>query len=218
MTRGDPTGPLRWTSSSAAQLTKELGTAGHRVSERTVNRLLREAGYSLHTISKTLKGHQHPDRNAQFRRIQRRAPTFQELVQPVVSVDTKELGLAGLFSNGGRKWHRNGEPVPMRFHDIPDKELGKAIPCRVSDVATHTGWVSVGVDHHTAAFAVETFRRWWKRTVALADPRAQRLLITAGVGGSNRRRNRKWKWELQRFAGDTGFGISVCGFPPCASK
>ena len=163
MTRGDPMGPLRWTCNSAARLAQELRTRGHRASERTVNRLLHEAGYRLQANRKTLEGKQHPDRDAQFRRISRRVRAFQKLGQPVVSVDTKKKELVGQFRNGGREWRRKGEPERVKVHDFPDRELGKAIPYGVYDVTHDSGWVSVGVDHDTASFAVETLRRWWSR-------------------------------------------------------
>ena len=211
-------GPLRWTCNSAARLAQELRTRGHRASERTVNRLLHEAGYSLQANRKTLEGKQHPDRDAQFRRISRRVRAFQKLGQPVVSVDTKKKELVGQFRNGGREWRRKGEPERVKVHDFPDRELGKAIPYGVYDVTHDSGWVSVGVDHDTASFAVETLRRWWSRMGWRSYPHAGRLLVTADGGGSNGSRNRLWKWELQRFADDTGLRISVCHFPPGTSK
>ena len=218
VTRGDPQGPLLWTSASAAHLARELEASGHRVSERTVNRLLHEAGYSLQANQKTLEGRQHPDRDAQFRRINRRVRAFQRLGQPVVSVDTKKKELVGAYRNGGREWRPKGRPLSVNVHDFPDKDLGKAIPYGVYDVTHNMGWVSVGVDHDTAAFAVETLRRWWHRMGRCAHPKAHRLLVTADGGGSNSSRNRLWKWELQRFADDTGLRVSVCHFPPGTSK
>ena len=218
VTRGAPTGPLRWTCSSAARLAEALRESGHRVSERTVNRMLHDAGYSLQANRKTLEGHQHPDRDAQFRRLNRRVRAFEKLGQPVVSVDTKKKELVGAFRNGGREWRRKGEPVRVRVHDFPDQDLGKAIPYGVYEVLNDRGWVSVGVDHDTAAFAVETLRRWWDRMGRLAYPQARRLLITADGGGSNGSRNRLWKWELQKVADATGLRISVCHFPPGTSK
>ena len=217
-TRGDPQGPLLWTSASAAHLARELEASGHRVSERTVNRLLHEAGYSLQANQKTLEGRQHPDRDAQFRRINRRVRAFQRLGQPVVSVDTKKKELVGTYRNGGREWRPKGRPLSVNVHDFPDKDLGKAIPYGIYDVTHNMGWVSVGVDHDTAAFAVETLRRWWHRMGRCVHPKARRLLVTADGGGSNSSRNRLWKWELQRFADDTGLRVSVCHFPPGTSK
>ena len=217
-TRGDPTGPLRWTCSSAARLSRELQEAGHRVSERSVNRLLHALGYSLQANRKTLEGKQHPDRDAQFNHMNRRVRAFQRRRQPVVSVDTKKKELVGPFENAGRAWRPRGHPEPVRVHDFPDKTLGKAIPYGVYDLTHDAGWVSVGVDHDTASFAVETLRRWWRRMGCVSYPVARRLLITADGGGSNGSRNRLWKWELQQFADEMGLRVSVCHFPPGTSK
>ena len=176
-TRGDPTGPLRWTCSSAARLSRELQEAGHRASERSVNRLLHALGYSLQANRKTLEGKQHPDRDAQFKHINRRVRAFQRRRQPVVSVDTKKKELVGPFKNTGWEWRPRGHPEPVRVHDFPDKALGKAIPYGVYDLTHDAGWVSVGVDHDTASFAVETLRRWWRRMGCVSYPVARRLLI-----------------------------------------
>jgi transposase len=218
VTRGDPMGPLRWTCKSAARLALALQNQGHRVSERSINRLLHHLGYSLQSNRKTLEGSQHPDRDAQFQYINRRVKAFQRQQQPVVSVDTKQKELIGPFRQGGREWHAKGQPEAVRVHDFPDKELGKVIPYGVYDMATNTGWVSVGVDHDTAEFAVETIRRWWRSMGRLTYPQAKRLLITADGGGSNGSRNRLWKIELQKLADDIGLRISVCHFPPGTSK
>ena len=218
VTRGDPMGPLRWTCKSAARLATQLQAQGHAVSERTINRLLHHLGYSLQSNRKLLEGHQHPDRDAQFQHINQRVKAFQRQRQPVVSVDTKKKELVGPFRNGGREWRPQGHPEPVNVYDFPDKELGKAIPYGVYDMASNTGWVSVGVDHDTAEFAVETVRRWWTHMGRLAYPRAKRLLITADGGGSNGSRNRLWKLELQKLADDIGLRISVCHFPPGTSK
>ena len=218
VTRGDPMGPLLWTCSSAARLATELTVAGHCVSERTVNRLLHELGYSLQANRKTLEGRQHADRDAQFKHINRRVRAFQRLRQPVVSVDTKKKELIGQFRNGGREWRPQGDPQRVKVHDFVDKELGKAIPYGVYDVTNDSGWVSVGEDHDTAAFAVETLRRWWQRMGSVAYAEAKRLLITADGGGSNSSRSRLWKVELQKFADASGLSISVCHFPPGTSK
>jgi DNA-binding phage protein len=218
VTRGDPMSLLRWTCKSAAQLAAALRTQGHPVSERTVNRLLHDLGYSLQSNRKTLEGSAHPDRDAQFQYINRRAKTFQKQGQPVVSVDTKKKELVGQFRNGGREWAPQGQPEEVDVHDFPSKALGKVIPYGVYDEATNTGWVSVGVDHDTAEFAVETVRRWWRQMGSQAYPKAQRLLITADGGGSNGSRCRLWKVELQRLADETGLRISVCHFPPGTSK
>ena len=177
-TRGDPQGPLRWTCSSAARLAEQLGAEGHRVSERTVNRLPHELGYSLQANRKTLEGRQHPDRDAQFRRIARRVRAFQRLGQPVASIDTKKKELVGRYRNGGREWRPKGQPAEVKVHDFIDRELGKAIPYGVYDLTSNTGWVSVGVDHDTSEFAVETVRRWWLQMGRHAYPAATRLLLT----------------------------------------
>lgn len=218
VTRGDPMSPLRWTCKSAARLATELHTQGHAVSARTVTRLLHALGYSLQSNRKTLEGGQHPDRDAQFQYSNRRVQAFQKQGQPVISVDTKKKELVGRFRNGGQEWRPQGQPEPVKVHDFPDAELGKVIPYGVYDMATNTGWVSVGVDHDTAAFAVETLRRWWRHMGSLTYPRAKRLLVTADGGGSNGRRSRLWKVELQRFAEESGLQISVCHFPPGTSK
>jgi hypothetical protein len=218
ITRGDPMSLLRWTCKSAAQLAAALRAQGHPVSERTVNRLLHDLGYSLQSNRKTLEGSAHPDRDAQFQYINRRAKAFQKQGQPVVSVDTKKKELVGQFRNGGREWYPQGQPEEVEVHDFPSKTLGKVIPYGVYDEATNTGWVSVGVDHDTAEFAVETVRRWWRHMGSQTYPKAKRLLITADGGGSNGSRCRLWKVELQRLADETGLRLSVCHFPPGTSK
>jgi transposase len=218
VTRGDPMSLLRWTCKSAAKLAAALQTQGHVVSERTVNRLLHDLGYSLQANRKTLEGCAHPDREAQFQYINRRAKAFQKQGQPVVSVDTKKKELVGQFRNGGREWHPQGQPEEVQVHDFPDKVWGKVIPYGVYDEATNTGWVSVGIDHDTAEFAVETVRRWWRHMGSQVYPQAKRLLITADGGGSNGSRCRLWKVELQRLADESGLRISVCHFPPGTSK
>ena len=218
VTRGDPMSLLRWTCKSAAKLAAALQTQGHAVSERTVNRLLHDLGYSLQSNRKTLEGRAHPDRDAQFQYINRRAKAFQQQGQPVISVDTKKKELVGQFRKGGREWYPQGQPEEVQGHDFPDKVLGKVIPYGVYDEATNSGWVSVGIDHDTAEFAVETVRRWWRHMGSQAYPQAKRLLITADGGGSNGSRCRLWKVELQRLADEIGLRISVCHFPPGTSK
>jgi len=218
VTRGDPMSLLRWTCKSAAKLAEALQTQGHAVSERTVNRLLHDLGYSLQSNRKMLEGCAHPDRDAQFHYINRRAKAFQKQGQPVISVDTKKKELVGQFRNGGREWHPQGQPEEVQVHDFPDKVWGKVIPYGVYDEATNSGWVSVGIDHDTAAFAVETVRRWWRYMGSEVYPRAKRLLITADGGGSNGSRCRLWKVELQQLADEIGLRISVCHFPPGTSK
>src|SRR5512142_2016248 len=178
VTRGDPMSPLRWTCKSAAKLATGLRSRGHIVSERTVNRLLHDLGYSLQANRKTIEGKDHPDRDAQFRYINRRVKAFQRQGQPVVSVDTKKKELVGRYRNGGREWQPKGQPEEVKVHDFIDKGLGKAIPYGVYDLAADTGWVSVGVDHDTAEFAVETIRRWWQRMGSRVYPPARKLLIT----------------------------------------
>jgi Rhodopirellula transposase DDE domain len=218
VTRGDPMSLLRWTCKSAAKLAVELQAQGYAVSERTVNRRLHDLGYSLQANRKTLEGRAHPDRDAQFHYINRRAKAFQRQGQPVVSVDTKKKELVGQFRNGGREWQPPGQPEEVHVHDFPSEALGKVIPYGVYDETTNTGWVSVGVDHDTAEFAVETVRRWWRYMGREVYPQAKRLLITADGGGSNGSRCRLWKVELQRLADETGLRISVCHFPPGTSK
>src|SRR5437870_2325762 len=200
VTRGDPMALLRWTCKSAAKLAVALQTQGQAVSERTVNRLLHDLGYSLQSNRKTLEGRAHPDRDAQFQYINRRAKAFQKQGQPVVSVDTKKKELVGQFRNGGHEWHPQGQPEEVEVHDFPDKVMGKVIPYGVYDEATTTGWVSVGIDHDTAEFAVETVRRWWQHMGSEVYPQAKRWLITAGGGGSNGSRCCLWKVALQRLA------------------
>jgi transposase len=218
VTRGDPMSPLRWTCKSAAKLAVELQSRGHAVSERTVNRLLHELGYSLQSNRKTIEGKSHPDRDAQFQHINRRVKAFQKQGQPVVSVDAKKKELVGQFRNGGREWQPEGQPEEVEVYDFVKKDLGKAIPYGVYDQTTNAGWVSVGVDHDTAEFAVETLRRWWRNMGRRVYPKAGRLLITADGGGSNGTRCRLWKVELQGLADETGLRISVCHFPPGTSK
>lgn len=218
VTRGDPMSPLRWTCKSAARLAEELQGQGQAVSERTVNRLLHALGYSLQSNRKTIEGRQHPDRDAQFQYLNRRVRAFQRQGQPVVSVDTKKKELVGQFRNGGQEWQPMGQPELVKVHDFPDKVLGKVIPYGVYDLAANTGWVSVGVDHDTAEFAVETLRRWWHHMGREAYPQATRLWLTAEGGGSNGSRCRLWKVELQKLADELGLQLSVCHFPPGTSK
>lgn len=218
VTRGDPLAPLRWTCSSAARLAEELRAEGHGVSERSVNRLLHGLGYSLQANRKTQEGKQHPDRDAQFGHISRRVQEFQQRGEPVVSVDAKKKELVGQYRNAGREWRRKGDPEQVQVHDFPDAELGKAIPYGVYDLTANAGWVSVGVDHDTAEFAVETLRRWWRQMGRRAYPGAGALLVTADGGGSNASRSRLWKLELQGLADESGLAVSVCHFPPGTSK
>jgi Rhodopirellula transposase DDE domain len=195
-----------------------LQAQGHAVSERTVNRLLHDLGYSLQSNRKTLEGRAHPDREAQFASINRGAKAFQRQGQPVVSVDTKQQELVGQFRNGGREWPPQGQPEEVHVHDFPREALGQVIPYGVYDEATNTGGVSVGVDHDTAELAVETVRRGWRYMGRTVYPQAKRLLITADGGGSNGSRCRLWKGEWQPLADEIGRRISVCHFPPGTSQ
>ena len=218
LTRGDPESPLRWTAKSARKLASELRTLGHRVSPQKVVELLRGLGYSLQANRKTREGTQHPDRNAQFEYINEQAKDFLRRGQPVISVDTKKKELVGNFKNGGREWQPSKAPEKVRVHDFKDEELGKAIPYGVFDVGANEGWVSVGIDHDTAEFAVESIRRWWRHMGSKVYPEATELLITADAGGSNAYRTRAWKYHLQCFADEAGLKVGVCHYPPGTSK
>jgi Rhodopirellula transposase DDE domain len=216
--RGDPESPLRWTTLSLRNLAAELAAAGHRVSAPTVARLLREEHFSLQGNAKTAEGRRHPDRDAQFRYISEQASAHQAAGQPVVSVDAKKKENVGEFKNAGREWRPGGDPERVNVYDFIDKEKGKAIPYGVYDIAANAGWVSVGTDHDTAAFAVQTIRTWWQRAGQDAYPDATRLLVCADGGGSNGYRTRLWKTELAALAAGTGLQITVCHFPPGTSK
>jgi hypothetical protein len=218
MTRGDPESPLRWTCKSTTQLAAALTRQGHALSPRSVGRLLNGAGYSLQSNRKTLEGASHPDRNAQFEHISRTVRAFQSRGQPVISVDTKKKELVGVFKNVGREWRPKGDPDTVKIYDFLDPELGKAIPYGVYDLSSNQGWVSVGVDHDTARFAVEAIRRWWGKMGSPRYPNARQLLITADGGGSNGSRCRLWKVALQDLASQLGLTIHVCHFPPGTSK
>src|SRR6202790_2412625 len=220
VTRGDPESPLRWTCKSVRRLAEELQHEGHAVSYQTVAELLHALDYSLQANQKTLEGSRHADRNQQFEYINRKAQRYLKQGEPVISVDTKKKELVGDFKNSGREWQPQGQPEQVRVHDFeirqPDK--GKVAPYGVYDLGRNVGWVSVGVDHDTAEFAVESIRRWWRWMGTRSYPQAKRLLITADSGGSNGARVRLWKWELQQLADETGLEISVCHFPPGTSK
>ena len=218
MTLGDPDSPLRWTSKSVRHLAAELETLGHDVSYRLVARLLKESGYSLQANRKTREGSHHEDRDAQFRYIDQQVRRQQRDGNPAISVDTKKKELIGDFKNPGREWRPKGRPEPVRVHDFLIPDAGKAIPYGVYDLSRDEGWVSVGIDHDTASFAVNAVRRWWKLMGRPAHPDADSLLITADAGGSNGPRVRLWKWELQKFANRTGLSITVSHFPPGTSK
>jgi len=218
VTRGDPESPLRWTAKSVRRLAAELQRQGHRTSHRMVAEMLHELGYSLQANAKTIEGTRHPDRNAQFEYINEKARKFLAQREPVISVDTKKKELVGEFKNVGRELRLQGQPEKVRVHDFVIPELGRAIPYGVYDLGTNTGWVSVGMDHDTAEFAVETIRRWWRWMGRKYYPRAKRLLITADAGGSNGSRLRLWKTEIQNLADEMKIPISICHFPPGTSK
>jgi transposase len=217
-TRGDPQSPLRWTCKSLRRLAAELTRQGHRTSHRMVAVLLRQLGYSLQANRKTIEGARHPDRNAQFEHINARVRTYLRQGEPAISVDTKKKELVGNFQNAGRDWRPHGHPQPVQVHDFVQPELGRAIPYGVYDLQANTGWVSVGIDHDTAAFAVASIGHWWRAMGRRAYPHARRLLITADAGGSNGARVRLWKVELQKLANRLRLPISVCHFPPGTSK
>lgn len=218
MTRGDPESPLRWTCKSLRTLAGELSANGHPVSYPVVGDLLRELGYSLQANRKVLEGSDHPDRNAQFEFINEQ--TTQQLMagNPVISVDTKKKELVGAYKNNGTTWCPEGKPEQVKVHDFIDKELGRANPYGVYDVGSNTGWVSVGTDHDTASFTVETIRRWWRTMGRQSYPAASELMITADGGGSNGSRVRLWKMELQRLADEIRIPIHVSHLPPGTSK
>jgi transposase len=217
-TRGDPQAALQWTCKSVRQLTEELKRMKHQVSHQVIADLLHELGYSLQANRKTREGSNHPDRNAQFEHLNGKVKWSLGRHQPVISVDTKKKELVGDFKNGGRELRPKGQPEAVRVHDFVDPELGRATPYGIYDLGRNSGWVSVGMDHDTAEFAVETIRRWWRTMGHPAYPQATRLLITADAGGSNGSRLRLWKIELQRLADETGLRIAVCHFPPGTSK
>lgn len=217
-TRGDPQSPLRWTCKSTPRLAEELRAQGHTVSQRSVGTLLAELGYSLQATRKTREGGHHPDRDAQFGYIATRAAEYHAAGEPVISVDTKKKELIGDFKNGGREWQPKGMPEAVRVYDFIDPRLGKVAPYGVYDVGANAGWVSVGITHDTAEFAVATIRRWWHEMGQPLYPRARRLLITADCGGSNGYRVRLWRLQLQRLADESELTIQVCHLPPGTSK
>jgi len=217
-TRGDPMRPLRWTCKSTQRLARELTRQGHPVSARSVAALLGKMNYSLQANRKVREGRSHPDRDAQFKQINRQIVAFQKRGQPVISVDTKKKELVGQFKNGGREYRPAGQPEEVQVHDFPDPKLGKAIPYGVYDVGANQGWVSVGVDHDTAEFATASVQRWWRMMGQPRYPEASELLILADGGGSNSSRSRLWKFCLQTLADELGLQLSVCHFPPATSK
>jgi hypothetical protein len=215
---GAPDALLRWTSKSVRKLAAELQAMGHEVSHQLVADLLGLLNYSLQANRKTREGPPRPDRDAQFRHINETTRRFQEGGQPAISVDTKKKELVGDFKNAGREWRPEGEPEEVRVHDFIIPGQGKAIPYGIYDLARNEGWVSVGIDHDTASFAVNAIQRWWDLMGKEAYPEATSLLITADGGGSNGSRVRLWKWELQQLADRTGLSITVCHLPPGTSK
>ena len=215
VTRGDPQSPLRWTCKSVRNLAGELRAQGHKVSHMLVAELLHEQQYSLQANRKTKEGATHPDRDAQFEYINAQATEFLNRGQPAISVDTKKKEQVGDYQNGGREWRPKGQPEPVQIHDFAKQ---KDAPYGVYDLGQNAGWVSVGTDHDTSAFAVESIRRWWNMMGRETYPGARQLLITADSGGSNGSRVRLWKLELQKLADETGLEISVCHFPPGTSK
>jgi transposase len=217
-TRGDPTQPLLWTTRSLRSLVKELGKRGHKVCPTVVGDLLRRMGYSLQANRKTQEGNQHIDRDAQFRYINAQAKAFLAAHEPVVSVDTKKKELVGNFKNNGKEWRPNGTPEFVNIHDFIDPKLSRAVPYGVYDITNNVGWVSVGTDHDTAAFAVNAVRRWRRTMGRKRHPKAKRLMITADAGGSNGYRVRLWKVELQKLADELKLPITVCHLPPGTSK
>jgi Rhodopirellula transposase DDE domain/Helix-turn-helix of DDE superfamily endonuclease len=216
--RGEPMSALRWTTKSTRTLADELSRLGWRISAGTVAEALRAQGFSLQANAKTLEGKQHPDRDAQFRYLNEQVADHQGSADPVISVDAKKKELVGDYKNAGREWRRNGDPVQVNTHDFPDRQVGKAIPYGVYDMTANTGWVNVGTDHDTAAFAVASIRRWWHARGREDYPEASRLLITADAGGSNGYRTKAWKTELAALAAESGLTITVCHLPPGTSK
>ena len=216
--RGDPMSPLRWTTKSVRTLAAELTRQGHKVSADTVHQLLRAQGFSMQANAKTIEGKQHPDRDARFRYISEQARAHQASSDPVISVDAKKKEQVGQYASGGRAWRPEGDPVHVRDHDFPGPGSGKVTPYGIYDLGANAGWVSVGTDRGTAAFAVESIRRWWHARGREDYPGARRLLITADAGGSNGYRTRAWKTALADLARETGLEITCCHFPPGTSK
>ena len=218
VTRGDPESPLRWTCKSVRTLAQELRQRGHQVSHQSVSKLLHDMKYSLQGNRKTQEGSQHVDRDDQFKHMNQQATTFLVTGDPVISVDAKKKELVGNFKNAGRTWRPEGKPEEVNVYDFPSDAQGRVTPYGIYDLEHNTGWVNVGITHDTAEFAVESIRRWWNEMGRQQYPHAGRIMITADGGGSNGARVRLWKWELQRFADETGLTIAVCHFPPGTSK
>ena len=218
VTRGDPMRRQLWTSLSLRKLSKDLKGKGHEISYPVVGDCLRQLGYSLQANRKSHEGSGHMDRNAQFEYISKKAGSFLTDHQPVISVDTKKKELVGNFKNAGREWRPKGAPEEVNVHDFIDPKLKRAVPYGVYDINSNTGWVSVGTDHDTAAFAVNAIRRWWKTMGKSRYPKPKGLMVTADGGGSNGYRVRLWKIELQKLADELKFPITVCHLPPGTSK
>jgi len=216
--RGDPMSPLRWTCKSLRRLAGELRKLGHEISHTVVGELLKKLNFSLQANRKTREGADNPDRDAQFGVVNEAVKLALSENQPVISVDTKKKELVGDFKNAGREWRKQGEPDEVRVHDFLIKKLGRAVPYGIYDLAANEGWVGVGIDNHTAAFAVQTIRRWWQDVGQVRYPLARRLVITADGGGSNGSRVRLWKLELQSLADELGISIEVHHLPPGTSK
>lgn len=216
--RGEPDSPLLWTSKSLRNLSTELKKRGYGVSHQLVGKILESKGFSLQANKKTDEGKGHPDRDAQFQYIHDQVVSFQKDNQPIISVDTKKKELVGNFKNPGREWKPKGKAEAVNVYDFPERSKGKAIPYGVYDLTQDKGWVSVGVDHDTAEFALQTIRTWWNKMGKPTYGDAKKLLITADGGGSNGSRVRLWKKQLQEFANETGMEIFVCHFPPGTSK
>ncbi|MHC1774334.1 MAG: ISAzo13 family transposase [Lentimicrobium sp.] len=216
--RGEPDSSLMWTSKSLRKISNELKYKGFNVSHKLVGEILKEKGFSLQANRKTDEGKSHPDRNAQFEHIHQKVKDFQAIGQPVISVDAKKKELVGNYKNNGKEWHKSKEPENVKVYDFLSDAEGKAIPYGVYDLSQNEGWVSVGIDHDTAEFAVETIKKWWIKMGNLVYSNAQSLLITADGGGSNSSRSRLWKKEIQKLSNETGLTIEVCHFPPATSK
>src|SRR5262245_13087508 len=217
-TRGDPQSPLAWTTKSVQNLSGELTAMGHPCSPQTAWRLLHEQGFSTQSNARVSEGKRHPDRDAQFRYISGQAKEHLAAGQPVISVDARKKEQVGEYAQAGREWRRAGDPVQVLSHDFPDRDGGHAIPYGIYDVGANTGFVNVGTGCNTAAFAVESVRRWWQLTGKDAYPQATRLLVTCDAGGNNGWRNRAWKAGLAALAQETGLEITCCHFPPGTSK
>jgi hypothetical protein len=217
-TRGDPMSLITWTTLSVRGVAVELTAAGHPCGKNAVLRMLHAGGFSAQGNSRTVEGKQHPDRDAQFRYINDLAKRYLAVSDPVISIDTKNKEMIGLYARKGAEWRARGDPRRVRDHDFPDPQGGKAIPYGVYDIGDDSGFVNVGTDHDTAAFAVESVRRWWHAIGKDRYPHTARLLVTCDAGGSNGYRARAWKAELARFAAGSGLEITVCHFPPGTSK